>query len=740
MRLGGIVSGLAMLCSGAVFAEDAQDPAVADQVSQAAQTAQTSQGAQDEPALTPLPQVSLNFYGMPGLVDMPSAEMLPDGQFTTAVSNFGGQTRITLAFQPFEWMTTSFRYSVVEDWNLNGFPTYYDRSFDLRLRLFKESRRFPSVTLGLQDLAGTGVYAGEFIAATKTFNTQAWGTSRLPGRLKVTAGLGWGRLGSYGSFGSTGNRPGRPIGDLGGNPGYNQWFRGPVAAFGGLEWQANDRLGFKVEYSSDAYVIETQSTSVFERRSPFNFGVEYQWTPRTRVGAYYLYGSEIGVNFQIQLSPFKPNVQVRLPAPYPVQQRPDPQVNPVAWSTEWTASTAAVAPYLRDQLSPLLTEEGLLLEALDVSAETAELQFRNLRYGSNAVAIGRAARAMTRVMPASIEIFRLTLVSRGMPLSTVVIHRSDLEQLEFENFASDQMLVETRFSDAQPLSDTAVQAEDVYPNTSWSVAPYFTPGYFDPQQPFRLDVGVSLRGAYQPAPGWVIAGRINQKLLGNLDGARAVGSALPQVRTDHALYAQFGTTLNNLYAARYWKPAPDLYARVTTGYFEYAYGGVSTELLWKPVNSRLALGVEANYALKRDYDQLFGFQDYRVATGHASAYYDFENGFVAQLDVGRYLAGDFGATFSVDRTFNNGWSVGGFFTRTNVSAEEFGEGSFDKGIRFRIPISWFLGSPSKRGVGTTIRPIQRDGGARVFVPGRLYNQVRDAHRNVLSNQWTRFWE
>ena len=108
--------------------------------------------------------------------------------------------------------------------------------------------------------------------------------------------------------------------------------------------------------------------------------------------------------------------------------------------------------------------------------------------------------------------------------------------------------------------------------------------------------------------------------------------------------------------------------------------------------------------------------------------------------MGRYLAGDIGATFSIDRVFNNGWSVGGFFTRTNVSAAEFGEGSFDKGIRFTIPVTWFLGSPSQRSVGTTIRPIQRDGGARVHVPGRLYEQVRGAHRNVLSEQWPRFWE
>ncbi len=72
------------------------------------------------------------------------------------------------------------------------------------------------------------------------------------------------------------------------------------------------------------------------------------------------------------------------------------------------------------------------------------------------------------------------------------------------------------------------------------------------------------------------------------------------------------------------------------------FAGISGELLWKPVDSRLALGAEVNYVYQRDFDQLFGLQGYSVVTGHVSAYYDLGNGFEAQLDVGRYLAGDIG--------------------------------------------------------------------------------------------------
>ena len=101
---------------------------------------------------------------------------------------------------------------------------------------------------------------------------------------------------------------------------------------------------------------------------------------------------------------------------------------------------------------------------------------------------------------------------------------------------------------------------------------------------------------------------------------------------------------------------------------------------------------------------------------------------------------EYSATFGLDRVFDNGWSVGAFFTLTDVPAEKFGEGSFDKGIRFSMPVAWALGQPSRATVGTTVTPITRDGGQRLNVPGRLYPQIRGAHRKALSDQAVRFWQ
>ena len=258
----------------------------------------------------------------------------------------------------------------------------------------------------------------------------------------------------------------------------------------------------------------------------------------------------------------------------------------------------------------------------------------------------------------------------------------------------------------------------------------------------RADVGIALAGTYRFGPGWVVSGEVRHRLAGNIaDSNRLSNSVLPRVRTNALLYAKAAeTTLENLYVSKQWKPGHNTYARLSAGYFEQMFGGFSSELLWKPAASRLGIGFEANYVAQRDFNQRFGFQDYRIATGHVSAYFNFGRGYHGQVDIGRYLAGDVGATFTVEREFGNGWRIGGFFTQTNVSAREFGEGSFDKGIFVTIPRSWFTARPTKQSTSETIRPIQRDGGARLSVSDRLYQQVRDGHLNDLVADWGRVWE
>lgn len=680
---------------------------------------------------------SLNFYGSPGLIDMPSADMMPDAQFAASVGHFAGQTRMNLQFQALPRMTVAFRYNALVNKNPNqlffGFETYYDRNFDVRFLFWGEGRYRPAVAIGLQDFAGTGLFGSEYVVATKTFVPEA-----LPGRLKLTAGLGWGRFGSQGSIATYGTRGQFQGGDTGGELSFDQWFRGDIAPFAGVEWTYG-KWGVKAEYSSDAYTTETGELKSFERRSSFNFGVEYQQTRQLRLGAYYLYGTTFGVSAQLQMSPLHPPTLTQISAPNPIVPRRVWAPQDAAWSPDW-ADSSQRRLQVRDQLAEALRSEGLVLESVTLTGTVAEVRVRNRRFRADTLTVGRTARAMSRSLPPSVETFRIVPVFRSQGLSTVVLRRSDLEALEFSPTASDSLWAVAGVEPAGPPAENALLSEGLYPDFGTSISPYASPSYFDPTLPFRLDIGLSFGASYTPAPGWRLAGAIHQRIWGNVAKGRRYPSRLPPVRTGFHEYATYETTLNTLYMERRWQPGQHLYARTTLGYLESMYGGVSGEILWKPVSSPLGLGLEVNYVRQRDYNQQLGFGDYNVLTGHASAYLELDKNYLLQLDAGRYLAGDYGGTVTLVRQFNNGWRLGAFFSITNVSAEDFGEGSFDKGIILTVPLGWLLGKESRNGYGLIVRPVQRDGAQRVEVPGRLYPSIRNAHQRSLSQQRARFWE
>ena len=99
---------------------------------------------------------------------------------------------------------------------------------------------------------------------------------------------------------------------------------------------------------------------------------------------------------------------------------------------------------------------------------------------------------------------------------------------------------------------------------------------------------------------------------------------------------------------------------------------------------------------------------------------------LAKGSVGRYLAGDYGATLDLSRRFNNGITIGGWATQTNVSSEEFGEGSFDKGVYFTFPFDAFF-ARSTTSTGTIAwNPLTRDGGARLARFYQLYDMTQAA--------------
>jgi len=145
------------------------------------------------------------------------------------------------------------------------------------------------------------------------------------------------------------------------------------------------------------------------------------------------------------------------------------------------------------------------------------------------------------------------------------------------------------------------------------------------------------------------------------------------------------------------------------------FGGVGMELLYRPFNEDYGIGLEVWDVKQREYDQLFDFRDYRTLTGHLTLYYhEPSTNILFKIKGGKYLAKDSGFTFDFSRVFRSGLRIGAFFSLTDISAEEFGEGSFDKGFYFWVPVQLFSENYSKRNWGWGLRPLTRDGAATII--------------------------
>lgn len=684
------------------------------------------------PALVRAEVLSTTTYGTPGLIDMPTAQSAPDAELSSTLSYTPNALRTTLSFQIAPRLSGSFRYSLVEGILNSG--TLYDRSFDLRYRLTNEGRYRPAIAIGLQDFIGTGIYSGEYIVATKT----------LTSNLTFSGGIGWGRFGSYNGFTNPlgkidprFNSRGTKFTGTGGIVEAGKWFRGGAAFFGGVIWKVTPKLTLKAEYSSDAYTREVRGNA-HQHQTPFNFGLDYTVARGVNLQAYFLNGSEIGAAMTFALNPKQPSIVGGLDkAPQPVRLRLPQNIANLGWTDIPNANAN-----LRKAASELLAKEGLVLEAMSVRPTATTIRIRNSRYNASAQAIGRTARILSRVMPDSVETFEIIPIVQGIAVSSVTVKRSDIEALENDPDGSQLSLERAKFADPVGRRDEAlVYGEGLYPRFQWSIGPYVSTSFFDPDSPIRAELGLEANASYEIRPGLTLSGAIRKRAVGNKHTATRVSDSLiRRVRSDSNIYDREGDpAITHLTLAHSFRPGKDLYGRLTVGYLEKMYGGVSGELLWKPVDSRFALGVELNYVKQRNFDQLFGFQPYGVATGHLTAYWDMGNGYFAQGSVGRYLGGDLGGTVKLERIFKNGWRIGAYTTLTDVPFNQFGEGSFDKGLTFTVPLDHFVGTPKRQILSTVLQPLSRDGGAQLDVKGRLYEAVRGYHKPSVADSWGRFW-
>lgn len=387
------------------------------------------------------------------------------------------------------------------------------------------------------------------------------------------------------------------------------------------------------------------------------------------------------------------------------------------------ADPQAISRKIRDDIGA----QNLQVEALSVEPEMIWLYFSNQRYASEAEAVGRIARVLMADAPPSAEIFHIVSVRIGSDLHDFEVVRSALERATLA-YGTTAELGEAVSIHSAPLSNPVLERgeADSYPRFNWSIGPGLREGLFDPHRPFQVQVLAAVDASVDLTPNITLEGRAEANIFNTYDLSRGSDSVLPHVRSDLVQYYRHGingiATLDARYQARVSR---DIYFEVKAGYLEGMFAGGGAQLLWRPQGSRFAFGADVYQVWQRNFDRLFGLQNYHVLTGHASVYYDSPwFGLNFAVHAGRYLAGDYGATFEATRRFSTGVEIGAFATFTNVPFARFGEGSFDKGIIIHIPLEWGLPLYTQTSYDLLVRSLTRDGGQRLDADDSLYTDTR----------------
>ncbi|HWB53038.1 MAG TPA: YjbH domain-containing protein, partial [Tepidisphaeraceae bacterium] len=751
-----------------------------------------------------------NNFGSVGLIDMPSASMAPDGQLSMGASFFKNTQHYTISFQALPWLETDFRYSGLRHFDIN-FPTFYDRSFALKMRVSREDGIFPAVSFGINDLVGTGVYSGEYVVASKHI-----------GPLEASIGMGWGRLATATTipnplgaiFPSFKNRINNTNG-VGQFP-LKEYFRGPDAGiFGGVVWHTPIRnLALIAEYSSDAYAQESASGN-FTPRTQLNLGASYSPFDGAQFALTWMYGREIGINASFQTDPTKDIFSQRIEPPMPnVQIRSAEQqqhslsqiayrqastpalkvdqnvlvdaiwesvagVTDVAFSgrsilitanrpqraalceslaeivakygtnvdriaiqvdggkirncantpivlingnQSAAASAAAIALIKADARKQLILIDAAYLNGADIT-----VFYENNEYFHEREAVERLTRVLMNDAPLNVETFHIISTITGQPQSEFTILRGATER-SINLSGSFSILEDGNGMQAAALGTPTLAASErkTFPRLQWSVFPQFRQQLFDPTNPFAVQFVAAASATLNLSDKFSIQGEVEGNLYDNFNVGRPSDSTLPHVRTDFVRFFTEGKNgIGNLEADYRFHLNPHVTGMLKAGYLESMFAGVGGELLWRPEGQRWAVGADLYEVQERNFDRLLGLQNYRTTTGHLALYYMSPwYGLDFTIMAGRYLAGDEGLTIQLSRRFSTGVELGVFATKTNVSATQFGEGSFDKGFFIRIPLNWTLPIATQNELAMTLRPVQRDGGQRLANDTQLYEITR----------------
>ncbi len=635
---------------------------------------------------------------------------------------------------PYDWLEASYFYYRPSDlkWNDGDGKAGHDldKGFNIKASYQPSNYFLPRLAIGLDDLAGTGYFSREYIVSTYDFN-----------HLKLSIGAGWGKY-------DTGHGLSNPFGifsdhfkdrnsagsKYGGTLSIDEWFSGDASIFGGIEWFIPYGRGLRLKIENDPFDYfnfsagfrEDASYEIRKSDSDINFGLSFPIKKYGFIDLSFIKGNTVNLTLTFGAAFNDKLVKKNKMIPKVINNK-----EKISFYEDLLANLNNNSILLQTASYETIKEN----KSLDIAIAVTDTN--PIRSSSYSAFISSNVAKNHDVDLTSINVTHTML---GMETNKVSYIEKDINNLN-RNTPLEVVIQRTKIAagETNDFLNNSFKPEVSFPALFQTVSPNLVSHVGNPERFYFGGIVLQHEAEIQFNRNLILSSNLKFTLEDNFrDTLTGPGSPfLPHVRTDLMEYLKESDKyISRMQLDYYWSPKKEIYAKLSTGIFEMMYGGYGAEILYKPFDSNFMIGMEAYKVKKRGFDQKTSFLDYETTTGHINLNYYFDElGIIANLSFGKYLAKDEGYTLDLSRITDSGFRAGIFFTRTNVSAAEFGEGSFDKGFYFKIPFNLFRKSYTQQSLDFKLRPLTRDGGAKLENDKKLIDLINNASYSEVKRGW-----
>ncbi len=655
-----------------------------------------------------------------GYFNMPSARMGCEGEIGAGYAKVPPYRNYNLRLQLLDRLEITGSYRIfkgVEDPILSplGFGDLSDKGANVKLAIFKpedSGYMLPGIAIGLEDFMGTKGFMARYIVMTKVF---------LKCNLELSLGYGTHRI--KGFFGGVNLMP----------------FRRTYFEF------LHD-LSLSAEYDATPYEdpeIERHPKGRI-KNSPFNYGLKYRLFDRLdfsvsrirgnawswSISTFYNFGNTKG---------FLPKIDDALTIKGPFNNAPLGVLRDENIMVQEFRTAMSLQGF--DLLEVAIYED-------EFCRQTLRFRIDNLKYSSENVVRERLNNMLAYLVPDNIDQVVVVMDEKGLPIHEYRYNMDYVRNFAAEKMCAFELKVLTPLKEVNFNSDCKTLLYRTRDLINFEVLPKTHSFFGSSKGKFKYALGLNAGfNGFLPGDCYysVLIGYTFLSNLGDLTGVdRLNPSQLINVRTDIIrYYQQKGITFDEAYLQKNWNLGKGFFTKLSLGYFEEAYGGIGSELLYYPINSPWAFGISGAVLKKRTYNglgftnkirKLHGFhvthRRFLGTQAFFNLYYNWlDAGVDFKISAGKFLANDLGVRYELTRHFPSGLRVSVWYAHTNGHDRINDKTYYDKGVAFSMPLDIFYTHSDRDRWRYGLSAWLRDVAVASTTGDDLYNLIFEARNN-----------